>query len=66
MPAKLTLHPPERASRFLVIRDGESLVVGRDPACGLVLKDPRVSKRHARFVSCIVSPPTGIASASTT
>jgi hypothetical protein len=49
MPAKLTLHPPERASRFLVIRDGESLVVGRDPACGLVLEDPRVSKRHARL-----------------
>ena len=49
MPAKLTLHPPERASRFLVIRDGESLVVGRDPACELVLEDPRVSKRHARL-----------------
>jgi pSer/pThr/pTyr-binding forkhead associated (FHA) protein len=49
MPAKLTLHPPERASRFLFIRDGESLVVGRDPACQLVLEDPRVSKRHARF-----------------
>jgi pSer/pThr/pTyr-binding forkhead associated (FHA) protein len=49
MPAKLTLHPPERASRFLVVREGESLVVGRDPACELVLEDPRVSKRHARL-----------------
>jgi hypothetical protein len=49
LPAKLTLHPPERASRFLVVRDGESLVVGRDPACKLVLEDPRVSKRHARL-----------------
>jgi len=49
MPARLTLHPPERASRFLVIRDGQSLVVGRDPACELVLEDPRVSKRHARL-----------------
>ena len=49
MPARLTLHPPERASRFLVIRDGESLVIGRDPACELVLEDARVSKRHARL-----------------
>jgi hypothetical protein len=49
MPAKLTLHPPERASRFLVLRDGETLVVGRDPDSGLLLDDPRVSKRHARL-----------------
>jgi len=49
MPAKLTLHPPERASRFLVLRDGETLVVGRDPESGLVLEDRRVSKRHARL-----------------
>jgi hypothetical protein len=49
MHAKLTLHPPERASRFLVVREGESLVIGRDPACELVLEDPRVSKRHARL-----------------
>ena len=49
MPAKLTLHPPQRASRFLVLRDGESLVVGREPESGLVLEDQRVSKRHARL-----------------
>lgn len=49
MPAKLTLHPPQRASRFLVVRDGESLVVGRDVDCGLVLEDKRVSKHHARL-----------------
>ena len=48
MPAKLTLHPPERASRFLILRDGETLTVGREPESGLVLEDPRVSKRHAR------------------
>lgn len=48
MPARLTLHPPHRASRFLLIREGESLVVGRDPECGLVLEDAAVSKRHAR------------------
>jgi adenylate cyclase len=45
----LTLHPPERASRFLVLRDGESLLVGREPESGLVLEDRRVSKRHARL-----------------
>jgi pSer/pThr/pTyr-binding forkhead associated (FHA) protein len=49
MPAKLTLHPPQRAARFLIIRDGESLVIGRDPGCELVIEDPRVSKRHARL-----------------
>jgi hypothetical protein len=49
MPAKLTLHPPGRASRFLVLRDGETLVIGRDPDCGLLLEEPRVSKRHARL-----------------
>jgi GAF domain-containing protein len=49
MPGKLTLHPPRRASRYLLIRDGETLVVGRHPGCGLTLDDPRVSKRHARL-----------------
>ncbi|HSB62399.1 MAG TPA: GAF domain-containing protein [Vicinamibacteria bacterium] len=49
MPGKLTLHPPRRAARFLLIRDGETLEIGRDPLCGLVLEDPRVSKRHARL-----------------
>lgn len=49
MPAKLTLYPPGRASRFAVIREGESIVIGRDPKCGLVLEDPRVSKIHARL-----------------
>jgi len=49
MPAKLTLHPPQRAARFLIIREGESLVIGRDPGCELVIEDSRVSKRHARL-----------------
>jgi len=49
MPAKLTLYPPQRAARFLIIRDGESLVVGRDPGCELAIEDPRVSKRHAHL-----------------
>jgi pSer/pThr/pTyr-binding forkhead associated (FHA) protein len=49
VPAKLILYPPQRAPRFLVLRDGETLEVGRDPASGLVVEDPRVSKRHARL-----------------
>ena len=49
MPGKLTLYPAQRASRSLVIRDGETLEIGRDPQCGLVLEDSRVSKRHARL-----------------
>jgi hypothetical protein len=47
VPAKLTLYPPQRAARFLIIRDGETLTIGRDPTCDLALEDTRVSKRHA-------------------
>jgi hypothetical protein len=49
MPAKLTLYPVKRAPRFLVIRDNETLEIGRGPAFGLFVEDPRVSKRHARL-----------------
>jgi hypothetical protein len=49
MPAKLTLHPPERAVRSLVVHDGESMDIGRDAVCGLIVSDRRVSKRHARL-----------------
>ena len=49
MPAKLTLYPPQRAARFVILRDGERLVVGRDPGCELVIEDARVSKRHAEL-----------------
>lgn len=49
MPAKLTLHPPQRAPRFIIVRDGETMDIGRNPACGLVIDDARVSKRHARL-----------------
>ncbi|MPZ20351.1 MAG: GAF domain-containing protein [Luteitalea sp.] len=51
MPAKLTLHPPERASRFVILRPDRAVLIGRDPAVDLVLEDPRVSKRHARLQS---------------
>jgi hypothetical protein len=50
VPGKLVLYPPQRAPRFLVVRDGETLEIGRDPTCGLVVEDPRVSKRHARLL----------------
>jgi adenylate cyclase len=49
MPGKLTLYPPQRASRFVVLREGETLEIGRDPTCDLVLEDARVSKRQARL-----------------
>jgi hypothetical protein len=49
MPGKLTLYPSQRAPRFLVLRDGETLEIGRDARCTLVVEDRRVSKRHARL-----------------
>ncbi len=48
MPAKLTLRPPKGAARIIVIRDGESLEIGRDLSCDLVLGDSSVSRRQAR------------------
>jgi pSer/pThr/pTyr-binding forkhead associated (FHA) protein len=48
--AKLTLYPARGASRHFILRDGQSRQAGRDPAANdLVLEDPRVSSRHARF-----------------
>jgi pSer/pThr/pTyr-binding forkhead associated (FHA) protein len=49
MPATLVLHPPNRPSRFVLLADGEEVVVGRDHDVDLILDDPRVSKRHARL-----------------
>ena len=49
MPAKLTLHSPERASRVVVIRDGDNLEIGRDLSCDVVLEDTSISGRHARL-----------------
>ena len=50
MPARLTVHPPERASQFFVVPEEASRVLGRDPACDIVLDDARVSKRHASLL----------------
>jgi pSer/pThr/pTyr-binding forkhead associated (FHA) protein len=48
--AKLTLFPTRGASRYLLLRDGESRQAGRDPAANdLIIDDPRVSARHARI-----------------
>jgi putative methionine-R-sulfoxide reductase with GAF domain len=49
MPARLTLYPAQRPARVLVIRDGETLVLGREPGCDLVVDEPRVSKRQAQL-----------------
>jgi putative methionine-R-sulfoxide reductase with GAF domain len=49
LPVKLTLHPAQGPSRFAVVREGESLVIGRDPDCGLEVDDTRVSRHHARL-----------------
>jgi adenylate cyclase len=47
--AKLTLFPARGASRYLLLREGESRQAGRDPGANdLVIDDPRVSARHAR------------------
>ena len=49
MPARLTLYPRDHAARCLLIRDGETAVLGRDPKADIVLADARISRRHARF-----------------
>lgn len=47
MPAKLTLHPPGRPARILIVRDSESLTIGREEDNALVIDHPRVSRHHA-------------------
>ena len=49
MPIKLTLYPPERPSRQVLVQPGETAIVGRDPCADIVVPDPRVSRRHARL-----------------
>ncbi len=49
MLAKLTLYPPDRPSQVRLVREHETLVIGRDPEAHLVLDDARVSRRHARI-----------------
>lgn len=50
MAAKLTLYPARGTSRHFVLREGETRLLGRDPAGNdVVFDDPRVSARHARI-----------------
>ncbi|HEV8118985.1 MAG TPA: FHA domain-containing protein [Thermoanaerobaculia bacterium] len=49
MPGKLTLFPSEGPSRSIVLREGEARSLGRDPASGIALDDPRVSALHAEI-----------------
>ncbi len=51
MIARLTIHLPRQPTKTVLLRGGESYLVGRDPACDLVLEDGRVSREHARFTS---------------
>jgi hypothetical protein len=49
MPAQLSVHPAEQPVRRVLLEDGESVVVGRDPGAGLVVDDARISRRHAQL-----------------
>jgi hypothetical protein len=46
--ALLTFFPSDAPSSTVLVREGESPVVGRDPECEIPIADPRVSTRHAR------------------
>lgn len=47
MPARLTIHFPARPARVLLLPDDRETAIGRDPECGVVVDDDRVSRRHA-------------------
>ncbi len=49
MIARLTIHLPRQPTKTVLLRGGETYLVGRDPACDVVLEDGRVSREHARF-----------------
>ena len=46
---KLRVFEPESKERRIPLK--ESLTIGRDPQCGCVLSDPRVSSRHAQILA---------------
>ena len=49
MPARLTIRFAAAPARELILAEGRETIVGRDPDCGLVVEDDRVSRRHAAF-----------------
>ncbi len=49
MHARITVFLPEQAALSHVLRDGESLSVGRSDDCGLRLEHPSISRRHAEL-----------------
>jgi pSer/pThr/pTyr-binding forkhead associated (FHA) protein len=51
MPARLTIRFSAAPARELILADGRESTVGRDPDCGVVVEDDRVSRRHAVFTS---------------
>jgi len=50
MPARLTIRFSAAPARELILVEGRDTVVGRDPDCGVVVDDDRVSRRHATFM----------------
>jgi hypothetical protein len=50
MSARLTVHFPFQPTRTFPVPGERETVIGRDPACDIVLDDERVSRRHARLV----------------
>lgn len=50
MPARLTIHFSDRPAKTFVAKESGRFLLGRDPACHVVLDDARVSRRHARLV----------------
>ena len=49
MPARLTIRFSAAPARELILTEGRETIVGRDPDCGVVVEDDRVSRRHAAF-----------------
>jgi pSer/pThr/pTyr-binding forkhead associated (FHA) protein len=49
MPARLTIRFAAAPARELILAEGRKSIVGRDPDCGVVVEDDRVSRRHAAF-----------------
>ncbi|MBE3099591.1 MAG: FHA domain-containing protein [Planctomycetes bacterium] len=47
MPALTVIQGPDQGKAFDL--NGETLIIGRDPACDVALRDPGISRHHARL-----------------